>query len=69
MCGGLINNLMRSKREERTLPRLWIQLQTDSPKNDELIGQFLAKSAIAMDSERLHAGNGAARLLHICSLP
>jgi hypothetical protein len=47
---------MRSKREERTLPSLRIQLKTNSPKNDKLIGQFLAKSATAMDLERLHAG-------------
>lgn len=55
-CGVLINNIMRREREERTLPSLRIQLKTDSPKNDELIGQFLAKSAMAMDLERLHAG-------------
>jgi hypothetical protein len=47
---------MRSKREERTLRSLRIQLKTDSPKNDESIGQFLAKLATAVDLERLHAG-------------
>lgn len=30
-------------------------MKTDSPKNDELTGQFLAKSATAMDLIRLHA--------------
>jgi hypothetical protein len=50
---GLINNLIRIKREERSLPSLRLQLKTDSPKNDELTGQFLAKSATAMDLIRL----------------